>query len=159
MIFSLMALIAVSAFLQHFVGDIYTTLTSPDDIMIPGSDFLDRFMSALRTNGIALIVFTMGIWAIKLNFLSFFRGFGRQIKSYMILWWISSILVVACGVAQLGVIPYSCLFGSLDSILMECSPGLGSRNHYRVYQALVAFDIVSDAISKTSAVQWARITH
>ncbi|KAH8770815.1 hypothetical protein F5883DRAFT_416293 [Diaporthe sp. PMI_573] len=143
-----MALIAVSAFLQHFLGDIYiyTALTSANGVMIPGSDFLDRLISTLHTNGIALIVFTMGIWAIKLNFLSFFRGFGRQIKSYMILWWLSSILVVACGVAQLGVIPYSCLFGSFDSIMMECATRSGSSYIYRVYQALVAFDIVSDAI-------------
>lgn len=155
MIFSLMTLIALSAYLQRFLGDMYTA-----DVMPPGNYFNpDRLISAMRTVGVAMILSTVGIWAIKLNFLSFFRGFGRQIRSYMIFWWISFILVVACGLAQLGIIPYRCLFLSLSSMIMECSSESGSDYIYKVYEAAVAVDVVSDAISKTTRIQCAHIIH
>lgn len=149
MIFSLITLIALAAVLQHFLGDLYTALILRNDVTSLGPEDPDKLISALRTEGVAAILSTVGIWAIKFNFLWFFRGFGRQIKTYMVLWWISFILVTACGIAQLGIIPYRCIFRSLYSMMRECSVKSGSSHIYRVYEATVAIDIISDGISKT----------
>lgn len=154
MIFSLVILIALSAFLQSFLGDMYTITVTAS-----GQFFPDTLISAMRTVGVAMILSTVGIWAIKLNFLAFFRVFGRQIRSYMISWWISLILVVACGFAQLGIIPYRCLFLNLSSVTVVCPSSSGSDYIYKAYEAAVAIDIVSDAISKTMRIRCAHIIH
>lgn len=148
MLFSLVTFIAIGSILQRYLGDIYMMLHVENQVIAPPPDFTDRMVTGLRADGVAIILDTIGIWAIKLNFLSFFRGFGRQIRTYMILWWISLVLVLACGVAHLGVIPYNCVFGSASQILTECASKSGTGHVYTVYKASVAIDVVSDAISK-----------
>lgn len=155
MIFSLLTLIALSCLLQRFLGDIYTTLTLRNEETVLGSDFPDRLLSAIHATAVVLILTTIGIWAIKLNFLSFFRGFGRQIKSYMVFWWASFILVIACGLGQLGLLPYQCMFASLYPMVMNCATKSTSNHIFKVYEACIAIDIVSDAISKAYGVHWA----
>lgn len=159
MIFSLLTLIAISALLQRFLGDIYITLTSRNEDTILDPDFPDRMVSATRAASVVLILNTIGIWAIKLNFLSFFQGFGRQIKNYMVFWWTSFFLVIACGLGQIGILPYQCMFGSLYQMIMKCATKSTSNHIYKLYEATIAIDILSDAISRASGAQCARISH
>lgn len=148
MLFSLLSLVAIAAVLQRFLGDIYTMIAVQNQLITPGPDFYDKLLSGLQADGVALILNTLGIWAIKLNFLSFFRGFGRQIKTYILFWWISLTLVVACGIVQLGVIPYRCMFGNLYQITTKCATESSIGDIYAGYKAAVAVDVISDAISK-----------
>lgn len=148
MLFSLLNLIALAALFQCFLEDIYTALILRNQPTIPDPDLTEKLISALRTDGIALILNTTGIWTIKLNFLSFFRRFGCQIRSYMVFWWISVILVIAGGIGQLGVVPWRCVFD-----ITEHSSNCRSHYIYRVYEATIAIDVISDAISKFFRVQ------
>ncbi|KAI1759676.1 hypothetical protein GGR53DRAFT_130017 [Hypoxylon sp. FL1150] len=146
MILALAILISVAALLQRFVGDIYLVLHVENQLLLPGPDFPDRMISGLRADGIAITLFTIGIWSIKLNFMLFFRQFGRQIRNYMILWWVALVLVISCGAIQLGVIPYDCTFGSLFKITVQCATEASVSHIYTVYKVTVAVDTISDAI-------------
>lgn len=162
MLFSLLTLIAVSAVLQRFLGYIYTIISVQNGLIPLGPDFPDQLVLGLRADGVVLILNTIGIWAIKLSFLSFFLGFGRQIRVYLVLWWISLVLVVTCGVAQLGLIPYRCVFGTLWQMTMECSTKSSLIQSYTVNKVSVSIDVVSDAISKGLELhrnEYARVTN
>lgn len=148
MLFSLVLLITTGALLQYSIGDVYMVIQVQNEVIPPGLDFPQRMASCLRAAGIVLVLDTIGIWAIKLNFLVFFRGFGHQIRTYMILWWVSLILVVGIGAAHIGIIPYYCVFGPLLSIVERCSTASGVTHLYAVYKVSVSIDVISDAISK-----------
>ncbi|KAK3935878.1 hypothetical protein QBC46DRAFT_346182 [Diplogelasinospora grovesii] len=45
-----------------------------------------------------------------MNFLLFFYRLSHQIREYLIFWWVSVILVIGCGAASIGIVPYSCHF-------------------------------------------------
>lgn len=116
---------------------------------IPGADFEDRMLSGLRMDGAVLILNTVGVWLVKLNFLVFFHRLGHQIKSYLIFWWIALVVVVGCGAVLLGVIPYKCSFGSFSTIVLECSTNSYLNHIYTMYKASISIDVVSDAISES----------
>ncbi|KAK8029725.1 hypothetical protein PG993_011016 [Apiospora rasikravindrae] len=142
MLFSVLVLIALAAVLQHFLGYMYLILDMPNEVAFPDRLVLDE--PGLRT---ALTLNTVGIWAVKLNFLAFFRRFGIQIRSYMIAWWVASFLVVSCGLVQIGVI---LAIGSEFTSLALITENL--IHVYTIYKASIALDVISDAISKSSLV-------
>lgn len=115
---------------------------------IPGPDFPDRMSAGLRADGAVLILDTVGIWLIKLNFLVFFYRLGHQIKAYLIAWWISLIFVISCLAVLLGIIPYSCSFGALDHIVVECATESSLNYIYTAYRVSISIDVISDAISR-----------
>lgn len=150
MLASLLILAALAASLQHYLGDFYLILAIHNRLAQPGLDLSARMESAMRGTGIALVLSTVGIWAIKLNFLTFFRRFGAQIRAYMVAWWVACFLVVASAVAQIGIIPYSCLFTSWTGLLTKCETDASLTRIYASYKASIALDVISDVVSKSS---------
>ncbi|KAK8001248.1 hypothetical protein PG991_013470 [Apiospora marii] len=146
MLASLIILIALAAVLQHYLGDFYLVLAIMNRRALPGPDFPTRTESAMRGTGIALVLSTVGIWAIELSFLTFFRRFGAQIRAYMAAWWIACFLVVATAVVQIGIIPYSCLFTSWTSLLTRCETDASLTLIYDSYKASIALDVISDVV-------------
>lgn len=150
MLASLSVLVTLAASLEHYLGDFYLVLAIHNRRALPGPDFAARMESAMRGTGIALVLSTVGIWAIKLKFLAFFRRFGAQIRAYMVIWWAACLLVVASAVAQIGIIPYSCLFTSWTNLLTKCETDASLARIYASYKASIALDVVSDVVSKSS---------
>ncbi|KAK8062658.1 hypothetical protein PG997_014755 [Apiospora hydei] len=136
MLFSVLCLIALASVLQHFLGYMYLVLEMPTQVKMPDRIVLEE--PGLRT---ALTLNTVGIWAIKLNFLAFFRRFGIQIRSYMISWWVASFLVVSCGLVQIGVI--LAIGSQFDSLALITENLI---HVYTIYKASIALDVISDAI-------------
>ncbi|KAI1373880.1 hypothetical protein F4677DRAFT_427526 [Hypoxylon crocopeplum] len=145
MLAALAILISFAAVLQRSISDIYLIQHVENQLAIPGPDFQDRLASGLRGDGTVLILGTIGIWAVKLNFLLFFRRFGRQIRTYMVFWWIAFVIIVASGAVHIGVIPYDCQFGSLNHIVYDCSLTSNVSNIYMRYKASISVDVLSDA--------------
>ncbi|KAK8078828.1 hypothetical protein PG994_002635 [Apiospora phragmitis] len=143
MIFSVLVLVTLAAVLQHFLRYIYLILEAPNEVAFPDRLVLDE--PGLRT---ALILNTVGIWAIKLNFLAFFRRFGIQIRSYMVSWWVASFLVVACGAVQVGVI--LAIGTEFDNLALITENLIYV---YNIYKASIVLDIFSDAISMSFSSQ------
>lgn len=149
MIIASAILISIAAVLQCFIGDLYLMIHVQNQLVVPGPDFPDRLVTALRIDGIALMLSMIGIWTIKFNFLLFFRRFGRQIRNYMIVWWVAFALVLCCGIVNIGVIPYGCVFGQLSYLTGYCATQSSVGHIYASYKASVAIDVFSDAISES----------
>ncbi len=115
---------------------------------IPGPDFPDRMLAGLRASGSSLVLCTIGTWLIKFNFLCFFYRLGYHVRLYLIFWWIAFALVMACGAVILGVIHYSCSFGSWDYLVNVCSTAPKLHYIYTVYKVGISMDVFSDVISK-----------
>ena len=150
MIFALSTIISMAAVLQTHLSDIYLIATPPQLIYMSPEELADRLIAAWRTDGIAVVLSTFGIWTIKMNFMLFFYRFGRQPKAYATLWWVAMVVIVACGAVQFGVIPYSCLFADLTYMQDHCGSKSTKGYIYSAYKVNVAVDVLSDFISKLS---------
>lgn len=143
-------LIGVAATLQSFLGDIYYMMHVQNGTEAIGADFITRMLSGLKADGAVLVLCTVGVWLVKVNFLVFFHRLGHHIKSYLIFWWVALVLVIGCGVVLLGVIPYKCEFGSFTQIVVECSSDSYLDHIYTMYKVSISLDILSDAISESN---------
>ena len=141
-------LISIATILQLFIGDIYLMMAVENQTASPGLDFPNRMLAGLKADGVVLILCTIGVWLIKLNFLIFFYRLGHQIRLYLIFWWVATLVVIGCLAVLLGVIPYSCSFGSLEHIVMICGSESSVAHIYTVYKVSISIDVVSDAISE-----------
>lgn len=150
MLLALAILIAIVAVLQKWLSDIYTLIHVENGISAPGPDFLNQLPAALRADGIVVVLSNIGLWTIKLNFLTFFYRLGHQIRTYRICWWVALVLVVSCGLTVLGLVPYSCMFGSLSHIVVQCATESNVSYIYTVFKASVVIDVLSDVISKST---------
>ncbi|KAI1352374.1 hypothetical protein F5Y01DRAFT_279957 [Xylaria sp. FL0043] len=143
---ALAILISLTILLQLFLGDIYLILHVENHQIVPGPDFPDRFLSGLQADGVGLLLCSLGTWFIKLSFLLFFRRLGREIRSYMIFWYIAITLVIAAGATNIALIPYDCTFGNLFHTTVECAKVSKVSEIYTRYKATVSIDVISDAI-------------
>ncbi|KAI0169717.1 hypothetical protein GGR52DRAFT_592281 [Hypoxylon sp. FL1284] len=137
-------LVSLAILIQVFLSDIYFIQNVENGVVLPTPDFADRLIVGLRADGAAIILETVGIWSIKFNFLLFFRQFGRQVQSYMTLWYIAVVVVAAAGAAHIGVIPYECTFASFAQLTGSCSTTSKISNIYAKYIGSVVVNVVSD---------------
>ncbi len=148
MLLALAIQVAFAGLGQAYLGDIYLMTRVQNGVVTPGADFLDRMTDGLRADGIMLLLSILGIWVIKMNFLLFFYRLGYHMPAYRIFWWVSVVAVVACGAAAVGMLPFSCFFGSIMHIVTQCSTEASVGSIYTTYKVSVAVDCVSDAISE-----------
>lgn len=134
---------------QAFLGDIYLMTRVQNGVVAPGADFLDRMTMGLRADGVMLLLSSVGIWVIKMNFLLFFYRLGRHITSYLVFWWVSVVVVVGCGAAAIGMMPFGCMFGDIMHIITKCSSDESVGGIYTRYKVSVVVDCVSDALSES----------
>jgi hypothetical protein len=149
MIIALGVLISIAAILQHFLPDTYHVMAVQNHKELPGLDFPDRLVSAMRTTGITLVSCTIGVWLVKLNFLIFFHRLGYQIRLYFVFWWIALFMVISCGAAIIGIVTYDCLFSNFEHLILVCSAPSSINYIYTVYRVSIAMDVFSDIISTT----------
>lgn len=148
MLIAMAILIATATVLQIYIGDLYEMLHVQNGAKVPGLDFLDRMVNGLRGHAVAIILLIIGIWLIKLNFMLLFYRIGYQIQSYLVLWWVALVVVLACGAVNLGLVPYDCELGSIMHISMECAQQSRVRRIYMTYIVTIVVDVFSDLISK-----------
>ncbi|KAI1080921.1 hypothetical protein F5B20DRAFT_579738 [Whalleya microplaca] len=146
MLLALLILIAIASVLQRYVGDIYYMIHVQNQIQLPGPDFEQSLLAGLRADGIVLVTGAIGIYTIKLNFLFFFYRLGHQIKAYRIAWRIALFIILGSAAVNLGVIPYSCSFGNIIQITVDCATESSVSHTYTVYKLTVALDVICDAI-------------
>lgn len=150
MVGAVAVLIAISAVLQTYLGDLYALLHVQNMLALPGPDFMNQMARGLRGDAIAIVLSIIGLWMIKLNFLLFFYRIGYQIKAYLTTWWVALVLVMACGFINLGMVPYDCMLGSMMHITVTCAVESNVQKIYNLYIVSVAIDVLSDLISKSS---------
>jgi len=94
----------------------------------------------------------VGILAVKINFLLFFKRLGTQITTYLVFWYIVLFITVACGATNFGLIDYKCIFGSYKYIAMTCSKRQSLRRYLDFQIISVVLDVFSDVLSKSHEV-------
>lgn len=150
MLLALVMQFALASLGQVYLGDIYLMTRVQNGVVLPGADFLDRMTRALRGDGIMLLISIIGIWVIKMNFLVFFHRLGHHIPLYHVFWWVAVVVVMGCGAAAVGMLPFKCLFGEIMQVITQCSTEDSVGAIYTKYKVSVVVDCVSDAVSKSS---------
>lgn len=150
MILALSIVISLAAVLHAYLADIYLTskLSRPWELTyLTPQELTRRLTAAWRAVGVAVVLSTIGIWTIKMNFMLVFYRLGHLITVYTTLWWIAVVVVIICGAVNLGITPYDCLFEDFAAIAKYCP--VASKIDYlnSIYKANIAGDVISDFIS------------
>lgn len=150
MVLALSIVISLAAVLHAYLADIYLTskLARPWELTyLAPQELTRRLTAAWRAVGVAVVLSTLGIWSIKMNFMLVFYRLGHLITIYNTLWWIAVAVIIICGAINLGITPYDCLFEDFASIKANCP--VASKIDYinSIYKANIAVDVISDFIS------------
>lgn len=149
MLVALAIIISISGVLHNYLTDIYMILQPLEATGMSLEDYSSLLTVVWRANGVAILLSALGTWTIKTNFMLFFFRLGHQIRAYATFWWAAVMVIVACGAALLGIIPYDCMFNDSTWVNTHCSTTSKMGYIYSVYKANVALDVFSDLISKS----------
>ncbi|KAF2789460.1 hypothetical protein K505DRAFT_223553, partial [Melanomma pulvis-pyrius CBS 109.77] len=139
-------LLSVVVLGQAFLDDVYKIVEFENGHIIPDASFPDTMRRGLRGFGVALTVSLVGILAVKINFLLFFKRLGAQITSYLIFWYIVLFITVACGATNIGLMDYKCVFNSLEYRKANCTQRNTLKRYFDFQKVSVILDVISDAL-------------
>lgn len=118
--------------------DLYLTL---DNVTNPNLDqlldLLHKAADALHGNLASYLCTWTSLYLIKLAFMVFFHGLGRQVRSQRILWWCTLAFIAASYATTLGLMDYKCLTSvGLDMIGTFTREGVGGREPWISHSVL-----------------------
>ena len=148
MLLALGMLLPVAALGQVYLKDIYMLMAVSKGEMMPDPNFPNDAQRGLRAFGVAMLLSYLGIWAIKLNFLLFFKRLITQTTSYHYFWWAVLIITIACGAVSVGLIQFQCLFGPINYTMVICPQYAILRQTYNFFKISCIMDVVSDVLSE-----------
>lgn len=149
MMFSFVLLAAVAGTGQAYIKDIYYVVDLENGRQLPDATTPKRMQDGLRSFGAEMIMSVIGITAVKINFLFFFKRLGTQITSYLVFWWICLVIVVGCGAVNLGLLDYKCVYADLQYTFMHCTQRSTLKRYFNFQKVSVSLDVVSDVFSKS----------
>ena len=149
MLLALGMLLSTASLGQAYLSNLYVLMAVSKSEIVPGPNFYKEAQQGLRGYGSAVILSWLGIWAIKLNFLLFFKRLGAQITAYTISWWIVLFATIACGAASLGLMQYDCMFGPINDIINTCARHDSLKQTSSFFKGSCIVDVVSDVLSKS----------
>lgn len=147
MLLALGMLFSVAALGQVYLKDIYMLMAVTKGEMIPGPKFPEEAQRGLRAFGVAMLFSYLGIYAIKLNFLLFFRRLVTKRTSYVIFWWAVLIITIACGTVSIGLMQFHCMFAPINYIMTVCPQYPILRQTYTFFKVSCIVDVASDVLS------------
>ncbi|KAF2806679.1 uncharacterized protein BDZ99DRAFT_448126 [Mytilinidion resinicola] len=112
----------------------------------PSANFQHNAHRFLVGSNVALVMFYVGLWTIKLSFLVFFYRLGNQIRRYQIMWWIVTAFTIASGLACVGSIQYHCLSDPFEKVYMNCSKDSAIRFQEVTLKVNCALDVFTDVL-------------
>ncbi|KAF2267293.1 hypothetical protein CC78DRAFT_566250 [Lojkania enalia] len=147
MMFALALQLSVAVLGETFLDDVYLIVEFENGERAPDKNFSNIMKRGLRGFGAALTISLVGITAVKLNFLLFFRRLGTQITSYYVIWWIILIFTLGCGGVNLGLMDYKCVFArDLVYVITKCAQRSAIKRYFDFQKTSVILDVVSDAL-------------
>ncbi|KAI1493659.1 hypothetical protein F5X96DRAFT_620776 [Biscogniauxia mediterranea] len=123
--------------------DLYITLVTEE---ADWASLLNVIAEALHGNLASYICSWSCLWSIKLSFMAFFHGLGRQIRSQQILWWCVLVFIVATYAVCVGMFDYTCLTSAGQDVLANCNTQRNLDYEYANTRVSTTFDIVTDAL-------------
>ncbi|KAK3324472.1 hypothetical protein B0T19DRAFT_231217 [Cercophora scortea] len=97
------------------------------------------------------VMCSVGIYAVKMNFLLFFRRLGAHITPYVIVWWVVTVTTIGCFGVTLAFLEYKCTLSGLDVIFFECTSKDNIAREWRNTIMCCSLDAFTDVLSKFSA--------
>jgi hypothetical protein len=82
-------------------------------------DLLDQIEKFLRAILAAHLVQYTALWCVKLSFLFFFRGLGRNIRVQRIIWWSTLAFLISSYAVCIGTVDYRCLAAGLTQSISQ----------------------------------------
>jgi hypothetical protein len=111
-----------------------------------------RLFTAIRTHLDAtismLVMFYIGLWSIKINFLIFFRRLGYRITYYRVYWWIVAIVTGLAGIACISDLQYACVVVTVQESLETCSTPKIEKFEKDTLIINCVLDVFTDVLSK-----------
>jgi uncharacterized membrane protein len=83
---------------------------------------------------------------VKINFLVFFRRLGANITTYSVFWYIVLFLTIACGVINIGLMDFPCVFPTFEYLMSSCQSRSTLKRAYDFMRVSVSLDAFSDAL-------------
>ncbi|KAJ4374837.1 hypothetical protein N0V83_001915 [Neocucurbitaria cava] len=93
-----------------------------------------------------LLMFYIGLWTIKINFLIFFKQLGYQITYYRVYWWGITIFTVIAGAACIGDIQYDCLAVTVQESMAKCAGPAAIKYQDITLKVNCALDVLTDVL-------------
>ncbi|KUI61339.1 hypothetical protein VP1G_08493 [Cytospora mali] len=149
MLAAMLLLIGIEALSQYYAGFIYHLMAYVNGTATIGPDFVINTEGMLKSCGSAIIMFLIGFYFIKVNFLLFFYRLGsRAARIFRIVWWVVFGIVLVCGIASvtMGVPTFKCLFGGILYTFTTCETVEYENKFFTYFRASVALDIFTDAL-------------
>ena len=119
MLLAFATMLAVATMSQIYLVDIYRSMPIANDASISDHERSTE-AQGLQAFAVSSVVTHIGIWAVKMNFLLFFRRLGMQITAYRIAWWFVLVVTIACGIASLALVEFQCLYGPVGTLTPIC---------------------------------------
>jgi len=82
-------------------------------------DQIEKFLHAILA---AYLVQYTALWCVKLSFLFFFRGLGRNIRVQRIIWWSTLAFLISSYAVCIGTVDYRCLAAGFTQSISTSSP-------------------------------------
>jgi hypothetical protein len=116
---------------------------------LPGLGFMRSIEQYLHGSMAILIMFYLGLWTVKINFLVFFYRLGAQITYYRVYWWVVTVFTLAAGAVCIGTIQYQCLAVSVEESMAKCSGASAIRFQDITLKVNCGLDVFTDALSES----------
>lgn len=105
MIIALLIIISIVAVLHIYLPDLYLTPIPPELTGMSPEELGGRLAAAWQAMSVTMVLYILGIWIVKANFMLFFYRLETAITAYTTLWWVAAVVTIACAAVQLGIIP------------------------------------------------------
>ncbi|MCJ1431731.1 hypothetical protein MMC27_001086 [Xylographa pallens] len=125
---------------QLYLG---VAVSSGQSVALP-TDFFSEMQTFLRSLLGAYLIQFSTLWSVKLSFLFFFRGLGRNVKRQRIIWWIAIAFDLASFAVCIGTLDYLCLASSVEYIIEFCETTKTVNMEFLALRLSTALDILTD---------------
>jgi hypothetical protein len=153
MLFALSLLTSEAVLAQLYVHHLYDLeAAGKGDISKITADFFTNSKKGLTALGTCLNLIMVGVLAVKINFLLFFRRLGQAIRMFNVAWWAILIFTVAVTIAQIGMQQFGCFFNDMTYVFSKkCTDEAAFKRTFfnTVFSAIA--DALSDLLSECTS--------
>lgn len=139
-------LLATALIWTIIMDDVYEMKYVLSGQQYPTAHFMTALGRYLHGSLAVLLMFYLGLWTIKLNFLTFFYRLGDQITYYRIYWWFVTIFTICAGITCIGTIQYECLAVSPERTSAICAGPEKTQYQNITLKVNMALDVLTDAM-------------
>ncbi|KAH8765049.1 hypothetical protein F5883DRAFT_421604, partial [Diaporthe sp. PMI_573] len=110
--------------------------------------YLKRYAYALNANLGTYYCTWTSLYIVKLSFMVFFNGLGRNLRAQRVLWWSVLGFIIVSYIVSVAMFDYSCMTADWAHILEKCSSEETTDRQFFTSRVSATLDVVTDALSE-----------